>query len=560
MPAVRQRRLLHACAAVAGLLLLVAAVASALRPPPASAALVTALGLATAAAASTRLALGSGVAAQRFGWTEPVVVLGVALLRPEHLVLTSLAVVVAGSLGRWPARRLLCAVAAHSTGVALAAGAAHLVQPPSWGHPGASAVGLAAAGGVFALWTAAAHRLARVLGEDLPLPAGAPLTGVLVVAAGVSAALLCLAAGRQHADLLLTGTALLAAAALAYRGHLRVLHEREGWLQLEAASREMGGLDEQRLPDVALARAAVLLGADEVELCLHRGARGPDEVHVGGPGGRRLVCHEPRQAGSRYAVTAYVDADGTVTETCVQVPLRGRDEQVGVLRLRLRGDAQLAGREQQLLRAYAQAVSANLDNARLYAAVREQAARHEQAALHDPLTGLANRALLGERVEQALTDRSRPFAVLLLDLDRFKQVNDVHGHAAGDRLLCVVADRMRGAVRADDLVCRLGGDEFAVLLRDPAAVDVTVERLAALLHEPVDVGGGFVTVGASIGVALCPEHGTTPEALLAHADQAMYAEKAGRRAARDHVVTLSGPRSNGRVSGQSGAGRVISRA
>jgi len=153
-------------------------------------------------------------------------------------------------------------------------------------------------------------------------------------------------------------------------------------------------------------------------------------------------------------------------------------------------------------------------------------------ALHDALTGLPNRTLLHDRMEHTLRLMERDatsLALLLLDLDRFKAVNDTLGHHAGDALLRQVAARMQDAVRTSDTVARLGGDEFAVLLpgtdRD-GAVRAT-QMLLAALAAPVTVEGQTVHVGASIGVALAPAQGSEATVLLRHADVAMYVAKRG---------------------------------
>jgi diguanylate cyclase (GGDEF)-like protein len=156
-------------------------------------------------------------------------------------------------------------------------------------------------------------------------------------------------------------------------------------------------------------------------------------------------------------------------------------------------------------------------------------------ALHDPLTGLANRTLLVERVERALARaRRRPgeAALLFLDLDHFKVINDSLGHAAGDRLLCLVAEQLTSLVRPADTVARFGGDEFVVLCDDftdergPIAV---AERIAARLRAPFPVAGTEVVVSASIGVAFVDTETTDADALLRDADSAMYRAKARGR-------------------------------
>ena len=166
---------------------------------------------------------------------------------------------------------------------------------------------------------------------------------------------------------------------------------------------------------------------------------------------------------------------------------------------------------------------------------RELERELEHQAFHDRLTGLANRALFRDRLEHALARRNRnqhPVAVLLLDLDDFKVVNDSLGHAAGDRLLVLVAERLRSRLRASDTTARLGGDEFAVLLDDPAAADEAMqvaERLIEALASPYQLDGRELFVRASIGVALAAQTGQPADELLRDADMAMYAAKAQSR-------------------------------
>ena len=160
----------------------------------------------------------------------------------------------------------------------------------------------------------------------------------------------------------------------------------------------------------------------------------------------------------------------------------------------------------------------------------EDQLRHQ--ALHDSLTGLPNRALFVDRLQNAIARRKRtggsPVAVLFLDLDDFKTVNDSLGHDAGDRLLVVVADRLCGALREGDTAARLGGDEFAILVEDAAVQPPAI--LAARLLEQVSgrvrIGHQSISAHASIGIAVSGEHGVTPEELLRSADLAMYLAKA----------------------------------
>jgi diguanylate cyclase (GGDEF)-like protein/PAS domain S-box-containing protein len=166
------------------------------------------------------------------------------------------------------------------------------------------------------------------------------------------------------------------------------------------------------------------------------------------------------------------------------------------------------------------------------AALVAQAELNEHQALHDALTGLANRTLFHDRIDHAVRAARRTgtsVAVLLMDLDRFKEINDSLGHAAGDELLVELGARLEHALRASDTVARLGGDEFGVLLPDP---DVpgdllrVVERMQAAIAEPVTVSGLPLSLEASIGVAVFPDHGDDVETLLQRADVAMYQAKA----------------------------------
>ena len=155
----------------------------------------------------------------------------------------------------------------------------------------------------------------------------------------------------------------------------------------------------------------------------------------------------------------------------------------------------------------------------------------KQAAVHDALTGLPNRNSLAARLEHALLRVNRAgdrLALLFIDLDRFKKVNDTLGHAAGDEVLRQAAARIRACVREVDTVARLGGDEFVVLLETDVRPDtpgIIGERVRAAFSSPFDYKGAEVRCGASVGVSLYPDHARDPETLLASADEAMYRVK-----------------------------------
>lgn len=171
-------------------------------------------------------------------------------------------------------------------------------------------------------------------------------------------------------------------------------------------------------------------------------------------------------------------------------------------------------------------------------------------ALHDPLTGLANRSLFQDRLDHAIAEvkrHHRLIALVLLDLDGFKQINDTLGHPVGDQVLGRIAMRAARALRGSDTVARLGGDEFGVILEQaerPDAARRAVGKLVRVIGEPIDLGGCTVRVTASAGIALCPAHGLDRDRLVAAADAALYEAKSrqGGQVVIHRVRTGSRPR------------------
>jgi diguanylate cyclase (GGDEF)-like protein len=161
----------------------------------------------------------------------------------------------------------------------------------------------------------------------------------------------------------------------------------------------------------------------------------------------------------------------------------------------------------------------------------EEAARH--AAFHDPLTGLPNRALFDDRLELGLaqvTRHERGLAVMFIDLDGFKKINDEYGHDAGDAVLRAVSARLKENTRDDDTVSRHGGDEFLCLLMemgDEKDISVIAEKLVAAIQKPCRFSAGELAVRASIGIAIYPQHGAVALELVRNADAAMYRAKRG---------------------------------
>jgi diguanylate cyclase (GGDEF)-like protein len=221
-------------------------------------------------------------------------------------------------------------------------------------------------------------------------------------------------------------------------------------------------------------------------------------------------------------------------------PLVAHSEPVGVAELTSARARSIDERRLALARTLAFEAAMAIENGRLYHELRER-------SLQDPLTGLANRSLFFDRVAHAIARVARQpdalVAVLYVDLDNFKNVNDSLGHARGDRVLVVVAERLLKAVRGSDTVARLGGDEFALLLEDLTSADVALvvaERALSLLKEPFDLAGQTVNLSASIGVALRAKGGFGAEALTNEADASMYeAKRAGKgRVALSAPVSL----------------------
>jgi diguanylate cyclase (GGDEF)-like protein len=178
--------------------------------------------------------------------------------------------------------------------------------------------------------------------------------------------------------------------------------------------------------------------------------------------------------------------------------------------------------------------------------LEDQIHKNEYLAYHDALTGLPNRRLLEDRLERALAHAARAgrkVAVLLLDLDRFKEVNDTYGHRIGDLALQQVVLRLSSRMRASDTLARSGGDEFTVVsdVSDEHGADILLSALESALAVPLKVEGQFIQTGVSIGVALYPDHGHSPDELRAAADHAMYIAKRGARSSENVIAFPQSP-------------------
>ncbi len=216
-------------------------------------------------------------------------------------------------------------------------------------------------------------------------------------------------------------------------------------------------------------------------------------------------------------------------KSCFEVPLRVHRRKYGAMVFADRvARADLSEADSDLAHLMGFFVSAALERA-------EHEARVEQLAFHDTLTGLPNRALFDDRIRQTMATAKRygrGFAVMFLDLDRFKEVNDTLGHAAGDRLLQLVAGRLRATLRESDTVGRFGGDEFVILqpiVDGPDDASKMARKIIEAMQAPFDLHGAQREVHTSLGISLYPQDGGAVEALLERADRALYqAKESGR--------------------------------
>ena len=236
------------------------------------------------------------------------------------------------------------------------------------------------------------------------------------------------------------------------------------------------------------------------------------------------------QPGERLAYAS--SPEGAPADACARrhVTLSASGVTFGEMRLDLDCRGALASKDIDLLEFTAGQAGAVIERLALHADLAH-------AARYDELTGLPNRRLFQDRILSAIArcrrGQSRG-ALLFIDLDDFKQVNDEHGHLAGDQLLQAIARRITSCVREADTVARIGGDEFVALLEnvaDQAQAEALASKIQQVIATPLVLAGCTVQPHASIGIALYPEHGEVIDQLMRHADQAMYASKAARKAA-----------------------------
>jgi diguanylate cyclase (GGDEF)-like protein len=458
-------------------------------------------------------------------WTETAIVVGVAIAPGPWVVLcTGLGVAAAAVATRLPLIKAGFGVSKNVL-VASAAGLVMALLAPR----GPMADPLDVTGPLIATYLVVA-----VLDDVLAIPVIALATRTSVrrqfrtnwdlrlggFAVRLAVAVCTLAVLRIDGRLLLAVPPLVLSLHLAYSTRVRARAERQAWQRLARTTDALNVVDLDAVLATSVAQAAELFSADEVEVELRDPAR--------------LV----RGTGERISYDGPVAGAPATCDTVIPAPLQGHDDSsdIGVVRLRFRHPVTLSERESYTLRTFASALCTAIRNASAYAELARIADAYAHAATHDALTGLANRRRLLDLGNQQLSQQRATgvTALLLIDLNHFKEINDTLGHSVGDQVLTRVADRLRDTVRPTDLVARLGGDEFAVLFRGlpaPAVATHRAESLLTAVHQPVDLDGMRLSIEASGGIAVATNV-TGMDELLRRADVAMYqAKRTGRRTA-----------------------------
>ncbi|HEV2086804.1 MAG TPA: EAL domain-containing protein, partial [Cryptosporangiaceae bacterium] len=468
-----------------------------------------------------RLQVGSNVVG--VDWSEAALVLAAVLAGPPWLVLAATSGVALATAWR---RANVVKLVYNVATTAVAATCAVMVLS-AYGF--ASLDPLSGRGAMALVLAATACWVVNDLGVALAvaMSRGSTMTSVLfdgfsmkalVLVGNVGIAFGVLAAARVDLRLLLVVLPILWLVHQAYAGRIRARTERRTWQQLASATHSMSQLDVRAVVASAVAGAARLFCADVVEVEINRA------------NGRTLHARGDATSVLWRATPIVVRAEPSV----YAAPLsNGRGGVLGQVRLCFRSDFRLGEREQLALSTFADALASALRNAEIHEQLRELADRKAREAAQDALTGLANRTNLLETGSQALDDAGGvAVALLLLDFDHFKQVNDTLGHDAGDLMLLQAATRMRAAAGPGELLARLGGDEFGLLmpgLRDIGSANVVArQRAAALLaavREPTVVGGVELVMEASVGVAVAAVGSCDVAELLRRADIAMYQAK-----------------------------------
>ena len=348
---------------------------------------------------------------------------------------------------------------------------------------------------------------------------------VFMIVGNIAVGLLVVVTGKDDPRWLLVLPPVLWLLRQSYGNRLRADDERRGWQEFSRATEALNRLEERGVAEAGVRGAGHLFPTATIEVRVLR----PDGTY------------SYRSArGSR--VVAGPAEDGPPGPSTMSRPLQVGGAAVGELRVHFSESVDLSAREQMQLSAFADALAAALHDAASHRELQALSARSLHAALHDGLTRLANRDALLAKGNGALRvlERDTPVALLLLDVDHFREVNDTLGHAAGDNLLRMIADRIREYARGDELVARLSGDEFGLLLTSlegPVAADGQTpglgqalrqaRELVDLVGKPFELAGVPLAVECSVGVVLAPAGSVDMTELLRRAYIAMYRAKRG---------------------------------
>ncbi|WP_341721139.1 bifunctional diguanylate cyclase/phosphodiesterase [Micromonospora sp. FIMYZ51] len=454
------------------------------------------------------------------GWLPAAALIGVAL------AWTALSVVDDGRT-TWDIVRI---AGTQTAAVALAVAVTTALGQPLLAAPTPTLV-LAVAAGAVAYLLASAWLGGVMLALRHGMPIGRPLLAalrgkLLMFVGNVLTGVLVVALIEIDPRWLLLLPAPLWLLQQTYRQRLHVDRERRTWRSFAETTAALNQLDERGVASAAVAGGLALFEPERVDVEVVRGD-GRWRRYRGDAGGQ-VTDREIEPPADGEPAPEELVRDLSVGET-----------RVGRLRVRYPGTAPPSGRERDVFAAFADALAAALHDAATNRELRLVAARSSYEAVHDPLTGLANRAALLSQGDQALRQlaHGQPVALLLLDVDQFKEVNDTLGHAAGDQLLRLTANRLDGLARPGDLLARLGGDEFALLL---TSVPVVADRAAPMayalrqardiadrLAAPAEVAGVRMSVEVSVGVVVAAAGTADLTELLRRADIAMYQAKAG---------------------------------
>ncbi|WP_301548056.1 bifunctional diguanylate cyclase/phosphodiesterase [Micromonospora sp. C95] len=454
------------------------------------------------------------------GWLPGAALLGVAL------AWTALSILDEGH-ATWDVIRV---ASAHTAATALAVAVTTALGQPTLAAP-TPALALAVGAGSLAYLLASAWLGGVMLALRHGMPIGRPLLAalrgkLLMFVGNVVVGVLVVVLIEIDPRWLLLLPAPLWLLQQTYRQRLRENRDRRTWRSLAEATKALNQLDERGVATAGVTGALALFEADLVDVEVARGD-GRWRRYRGDPGGQ-VVDREIGPPGGDEPEPEELVRDLSVGET-----------RVGRLRVRLPRAAPATGRERDAHAAFADALAAALHDAATHRELRLVTARSSYQAVHDPLTGLANRAAMLGKGDQALRQlaHDQPVALLLLDIDQFKEVNDTLGHAAGDQLLRLTANRLGALARSGDLLARLGGDEFALLLSSVPVVGDRAAPMAYALRQardiaerlaaPTEVAGVRMSVEVSVGVVVAPAGTADLTELLRRADIAMYQAKSG---------------------------------